>query len=155
MVRVRRRFAVSMAIVLALGVTPALSGCVNVEGIVKNATGGNVDLGGNKVPSDFPSSVPLYKGDVVFGASVGTGNQKVWNVTIKVPSGSAYTDISKQLTDAGFVGEFSKAVGDSQTGTFKGSTYGVIVVVTSAGKNGWVANYTVAPVEAPSTSPSP
>ena len=151
---VRRGIAVPLAIVVALGLAPSLSGCGNVESIVKNATGGNVDLGGAKVPSDFPSSVPLYKGDVVFGASLGTGDKKVWNVTVKVADGNAYTDIEKQLTDAGFTGKFSSPGTDGGgTGTFKNDTYGVLVVTTSAGKNGWVANYTVTPVAAMGSTP--
>ncbi len=140
---VRRRVAVPLAILIAVGLAPAVSGCANVEGIVKNVTSGHVDIGGNKVPSDFPSAVPLYKGDVVFGASVGGDNKKVWNVTIKVPDANASADIEKQLTDAGFTGSFKGADGDTNTGSFSSDGYGVLVVVTSAGKNGWVANYTV------------
>ena len=153
---VRRRVAVPLAILIAVGLAPAVSGCGNVEGIVKNVTGGHVDIGGSKVPSDFPSAVPLYKGDVVFGASVGGDNKKAWNVTIKVPDANAAADIEKQLTGAGFTGGFKGSDGDVHTGTFSSDTYGVVVVVTSAGKNGWVANYTVTTsTTSPTPSPTP
>ncbi len=155
MYTVTRRLAVPLAILLALGLAPALSGCGNVEGIVKNVTGGHVDIGGDKVPSDFPSAVPLYKGDVVFGASVGADEKKVWNVTIKVPDANASADIAKQLTDAGFTGAFKDSGSDTNTGTFKSDAYGVLVVVTGAGKNGWVANYTVTTASVLSPSPTP
>ncbi|WP_345764083.1 hypothetical protein [Diaminobutyricibacter sp. McL0608] len=155
MYSVRRHLAVPLAILLALGLAPAVSGCANVEGIVKNVTGGHVDIGGNKVPSDFPSAVPLYKGDIVFGASVGGDDKKVWNVTVKVPDATASADIEKQLTDAGFTGSFKGADGDANTGTFTSDAYGVLVVVTSAGKNGWVANYTVTTASVLSPSPTP
>ncbi len=151
---VRRRVAVPLAILVAVGLAPAVSGCANVEGIVKNVTGGHVDIGGDKVPSDFPSAVPLYKGDVVFGASVGGDDKKVWNVTIKVPGESASADIEKQLGDAGFTGGFKGADGDANTGSFSSDAYGVLVIVTSAGKNGWVANYTVTTsTESPTPTP--
>ena len=152
---VRSRIAVPLAILMAVGLAPAVSGCANVEGIVKNATGGHVDIGGNKVPSDFPSAVPLYKGDVVFGASVGGDGKKVWNVTIKVPDAKASADIEKQLTGAGFSGSFNNTGADANTGTFTSDSYGVLVVVTSAGKNGWVANYTVTTASVMSPTPTP
>ena len=151
----RKGVAVPLAIVLALGLAPALSACGNVEGIVKNVTGGHVDIGGNKIPSDFPSAVPLYKGDVVFAASVGGEDKKVWNVTVKVPDATAAADIEKQLTAAGFTGGFKGADGDTNSGTFTSDAYGVLVVVTSAGKNGWVANYTVTTASVISPSPTP
>jgi hypothetical protein len=152
--RKRALVGIPLAIILALGAAPALTGC-GIEGIVKDATGGNVDIGGDKVPADFPSAVPLYRGDIVLGASVGSGDKKVWNVTVKVPNSGAYKDISTQLTDAGFTGGFRSTSTDGGTGTFTNGEYGVLVVVTGAGDNGWVANYSVSKGDAASPSPTP
>ncbi|GAA4145914.1 hypothetical protein [Leifsonia shinshuensis] len=152
-----RLVALPVAALLLLGAVPALAGC-SFQTVVKDVTGGNVDLGGNKVPSGFPSSVPLYKGAVVFGASVGSGRGTVWNVTVKVKDAAAYQDIAKQLTDAGFSGQFGAQGPDGGgTGTFANDQYGVLVVVTDAGSNGWVANYSVsrAGVESPSPTATP
>ncbi|MGH1526239.1 hypothetical protein ACRAWC_20145 [Leifsonia sp. L25] len=152
-----RLLAVPVAALLLLGVAPALAGC-SFQTVVKDVTGGNVDLGGNKVPSDFPTSVPLYKGAVVFGASVGSGHGKVWNVTVKVKDAQAYQDIAKQLMDAGFDGQFGAQGPDGGgTGTFANADYGVLVVVSDAGNNGWVANYSVsrAAVATPSPTTTP
>ena len=151
MYRARRRIVVPLAIVMALAVTPALSGCFGgVEGIVKGVTGGNVDLGGKKVPDDFPSDVPLFKGDVVLGAGVGTGDKKIWNVTIKVPDANAYTTIKSELESAGFTGDFSNATDTGATGEFKNDKHGVLIVVVKGDSaSGWVANYTVGPVTQP------
>ena len=151
-----RLLALPVAALLMLGVAPALAGC-SFQTAVKDVTGGNVDIGGDKVPSDFPTSVPLHEGAVVFGAGVGSGHGKVWNVTVKVKDASAYQDIAKQLTDAGFDGGFGAQGQDGGgTGTFSNGDYGVLVVVTEAGSNGWVANYSVsrAAVETPSPTPS-
>ncbi|MEY9953127.1 hypothetical protein [Leifsonia sp. EB34] len=151
----RSRFvALPVAALLLLGAAPALAGC-SFQTVVKDVTGGNVDIGGNKVPSDFPTSVPLYKGAVVFGASVGSGHGKVWNVTVKVADAKAYTDIAKQLTDAGFDGQFGAQGPDGGgTGTFANADYGVLVVVSDAGNNGWVANYSVSSAAVATPSPT-
>ncbi|MFP3465808.1 hypothetical protein [Leifsonia sp. SIMBA_070] len=151
----RRLLAVPVLAVLLLGAAPALSGC-SFQSVVKDVSGGNVDVGGTNIPSDFPKDVPLASGDVVFAAALGSGDDKVWNVTVKVPGGEAYTGIAKQLTDAGFSGDFgAQGSNGGGTGTFSNGTYGVLVVVTDAGSNGWVANYSVSKGKAPSPSPTP
>ncbi|WP_285116200.1 hypothetical protein [Leifsonia sp. fls2-241-R2A-40a] len=150
----RRLLVVPLVAALLLGSAPALSGC-SFQGAVKDLSGGNVDIGGTSVPSDFPKDVPLASGDVVFGAGLGSGDDKVWNVTVKVDGGDAYTAIEKQLTDAGFSGEFgARGPNGGGTGTFSNGTYGVLVVVTDAGSNGWVANYSVSKGKAPSPTPT-
>jgi hypothetical protein len=123
---------------------------------VKNVTGGNVDIGGGSVPADFPKEVPLADGTVVFGAGLGSGTDKVWNVTVKVSGADAYTAIGKQLTAAGFTGQFgNEAPNGGGTGTFTNDSYGVLVVVTDAGSNGWVANYSVSKGAVPTPTPPP
>ena len=150
-----RLLAVPVAALLVLGVAPALAGC-SFQTAVKDVTGGNVDIGGDKVPTDFPKSVPLYQGAVVFGAGVGSGHGKVWNVTVKVPDAQAYQKISAQLTDAGFSGQFgAQGADDGGTGTFANDEYGVLVVVTDAGSNGWVANYSVSRAAVETATPTP
>jgi hypothetical protein len=150
----RRRIVVPVAIILALTLPPTLSGC-SVENIVKSATGGKVDIGGNKVPSDFPSSVPLIKGTVVLGAGLGSGAKKLWNVTIKVPAENSYSTIKSELTAAGFTGDFGTSSSEGATGNFTNKTYDVLVVVAGDGKSGWVANYSVSPAPNPSPTPTP
>jgi hypothetical protein len=143
----RKRLAVSTALALSLLLAPALAGCSAIEGIIEGATGGQVDLGGQSVPADFPSAVPLASGQVIFGLSAGKDGEKVWNVTIKVESG-AFASISDQLTGAGFtLAEGSEAANDGNGGLFTSDAYSVLVVVSEdAGSNGTVANYTVTTV---------
>jgi hypothetical protein len=144
---------VALTVVLTAGMGSTLAGC-SFEGTVKDLTGGNVDLGGPHLPADFPKAVPLHAGAVVFGARVGSGDGTVWNVTVKVPGASAYKDIQKQLADAGFTGEFGATAPDGGgTGTFSGGRYSVLVVVTGAGDNGWVANYSVSKHPVPTATP--
>lgn len=142
----RQRLAASAAIALSLILTPALAGCGAVEGIIENATGSQIDLGGQSVPADFPGHIPLASGDVIFGLSAGKDGQKVWNVTIKVSAG-AFDSISDQLTGAGFaLAEGSKEANNGAGGLFTSDTHGVLVVVSEDGSNGHVANYTVSTV---------
>ncbi len=52
---------VALGALLLIGL-PALTGCSMIEGIIEQQTGGDVDLGGNTVPADFPAEVPLADG---------------------------------------------------------------------------------------------
>lgn len=145
MSRTRKAFIVPAAIVLSLTLAPMLTACGNpIQGLVNNVTGGQVDLGGAKLPSDFPKDVPLAKGDVIFGAGLGNADGKVWNVTIKVADANALDGITQQLTGAGFASQAAgDASGDTKTGFFTKDPYGVLVVVSKDDKNGFIANYTV------------
>ncbi|GAB3390294.1 hypothetical protein GCM10027568_13950 [Humibacter soli] len=143
MSRVRRAaVALPLAFALAFGSAAALSGC-SVQGIVKNVTHGHVDLGGKSVPADFPTAVPLAKGEVLYGASVGSSDGKIWNVTIKVSGADAIDPISNQLTSAGFTEGMNSKTDTGATATFTKDPYTVLVVVAKDNHKGWVANYTV------------
>jgi hypothetical protein len=148
----RKSSTAAIAIVIALAITPALSGCFGnpIESIIEGATGGDVDLGGTTLPDGFPASeVPVIPGEIVFGGSLGNDEGKVYNVTIKVADGLAIEQIKSQLEAAGFEsqGEFGGATADG--GTFIGTTdkWGVLVVVAKDGDNGFIANYTVSSAE--------
>lgn len=147
----KRTFTVALAVSISLLLTPTLAGCVNPFGgnpignVIKNATGGKVDIGGSSVPSDFPKEVPLINNDVVFATAIGSGDKKVWEVTVKVSSLDDFDKIKSQMESAGLTGKLSdfQLSGDSRSGVFVGDTYGALVVVTGD-KDGYVASYTVA-----------
>jgi hypothetical protein len=144
----RKRITVPLAIVLALAITPALSGCFGnpIEQIIEGATGGDVDLGGKRVPDGFPSEVPIAQGEVLFGASIGNDEGRVWNVTIKVADAGAIDQIVSQLEGAGFTTAaegFGGSTADGGTAVMENERYGVFVVVSKDGESGFVANYTV------------
>jgi hypothetical protein len=145
----RRRITVPVAIVLAISSVPLLTGCFGnpLQGAINAATGGKVGLGGGSIPADFPSAVPVYKGKVDSALGLGTGKDKVWNVTIELPNADAYKDIKSELTGAGFKTDESGTIGDSGASLIADNkTYGVLVVVTeNTSSKQWVANYTVTP----------
>lgn len=136
--------ALALGAMLVVGF-PALTGCSMIEGIIEQQTGGDVDLGGNTVPEDFPVDVPLADGDVVNGSKItGGGGETVWNVLMNVSDPAAPDSIAAQLEGAGFTSAGTGGVTESG-GTL---TYakGTLVVNVLLGKtdSGWTANYTVA-----------
>jgi hypothetical protein len=141
---IRTRYTVPVAIVLAMLAGPALTGC-SVNGLISGVTGGKVSVGSKTLPSDFPSDVPVAKGDVVFGAALGDAGERAWNVTIRVDGASSFDEISKQLQGAGFSTDAgaSTSTADGGGGAFANASWAVVVGVAKDGKNGWVANYTV------------
>ena len=143
-----QRFTVPLAIVLALAITPTLSGCFGnpIEQIVEGATGGDVSLPGQGLPDDFPAEVPLIDGEVVFGMGMGDAGAKAWNVTVRVAGLEAADTIKAELEGAGFTPN-EAGIGGTAEGTtsllYESAAYTVLVVVTSDSDKGFVANYTV------------
>lgn len=138
----------AIALALALLITPSLAGCFGnpIESIIEGVTGGDVDLGGTSLPENYPASeVPVIQGEILFGGSLGNDEGRVFNVTVRVDSASALDEIKSQLEAVGFTaeGEFGGSTADG--GTFIATTdkWGVLVVVSKDGDNGFVASYTV------------
>ena len=141
----RTRVVAPIAIALALVLAPTLSACAGnpLETIIEGATGGDVELPGTSIPEGFPEEVPLIDGEVVFGGALGDGEGKVFNVTVKVDGLEAFDDIKAQLEGAGFLSAADGSAGQGGTGVFTNDNWGVAVVVTEDGSNGFLANYTV------------
>jgi len=147
MISPKRRISAAIAIVLAVGITPALSGCFGnpLENIVEQATGGQVSLGGNEIPEGFPSEVPVVSGEVQFGIAAGEGESRGYNVTILAGAESPLDGIETELADAGFELQLQGSGAEGEgTVIFTSDTWvgGVIVAKTD---DGYTANYTVAP----------
>ncbi|MCU1470098.1 MAG: hypothetical protein JWQ39_1247 [Glaciihabitans sp.] len=143
----RYRVTVPVAIVVALATAPLLTGCFGnpIQGLVKNATGGKVDLGGTSIPADFPSVVPVYKGKVDSALSLGSGKKKIWNVSVEVPDANAMNEIKSELSGAGFTTDLQGNIGKVGASLISDNkTYGVAVVLAKSDK-GFIANYTVTP----------
>lgn len=138
-----RAAAIVLGSVLLLGL-PALTGCAAVEGIIEQQTGGDVDLGGNAVPEDFPAEVPLAEGEVVNGSAITAAEGKVWNVIINVSDPAAPDSIAAQLEAAGFTSAGTGEVTDNGgTLTYTKDALAVNVLLGKT-DSGWTANYTVA-----------
>ena len=148
--RRRRLPLIALAGSLALAAPLMLSGCSLLH--LPGSSGGGISIpgvgsvGSGKLPSDFPTSdVPVIKGDVVSGLSLGSGKDKAWNVTIKVSGIDAFDDIANELKGAGFKEEeIGGKTDDGATGVFTKGDYNVAILLSKADdKTGFVANYTV------------
>jgi len=148
--RRRRLPLIALAGSLALAAPLMLSGCSLLH--LPGSNGGGISIPGvgsagtGKLPSDFPTSdVPVIKGDIVSGLSLGTGKDKAWNVMVKVSGVDAFDEIVTELTGAGFTQEeVGGKTADGATGVFtKGDYHVAILLSTGDKKNGPVANYTV------------
>ncbi len=148
MTSLRTKIVVPVAIVSALLLTPTLTSCAGiVNGLVNKATGGQVDLGGKKIPDNFPKDeVPIIDGEIVYGAGVASETGKAWSILVKVDGVGALDTITSELEGAGFTTQVG--VGGSTdsgaTAVFTSDKYDVAVVIADDGKNGAVATYTVA-----------
>jgi hypothetical protein len=141
-----RRLAATGAILSALVLAPALSGCSVVESVVEGVTGGDVQVGGTSIPEGFPAEVPVYDGDILNGSSISKNGQTVYNVVVKVADTSVFETIKTELADAGFEpleGYDMVENNGTITGLFGNGTWSVLVAVTTQDVVGTVANYTV------------
>ncbi len=146
----RTRVTAPIAIVIALAMAPALTGCFGnpIESIIEGATGGNVDLGGTSLPEGFPSEVPVVDGDIQFGGSLAEGDSKVYNVTVKVTGSSPVETIKSALEGAGFTAtsEMGGTTDEGGTLIYTSDAWGVLVVVAKDGSD-FIVNYTVTSAE--------
>lgn len=141
-----RPLTAAIALATALVLSPVLTGCGALEGIIEQATGGEVNVSIGSLPDGWPAEVPVIDGEIIGGGTANTDDGAPgWNVTIKVESEAAYDEIKAQLEAAGFEDLQTGDVDGSEqvaSGGFKNDNYGVLVAVTGAEGN-YVANYTV------------
>ncbi|QDZ14378.1 hypothetical protein [Humibacter ginsenosidimutans] len=138
----RALVALPLAAVLAFGTVGALSGC-SLQGVVRDISHGHVDVARKTVPADFPTEVPLADGEVLYGATVGSSDGKLWNVTIRVHDPNALATIEDQLADAGFTRDQHDTAAKAGSAAYTKKPYSVLVVVARDGAREHVANYTV------------
>jgi len=147
----RSLVAVSLAVVMAVGVTPLLASCANpiqaaieqgAQKAVKDVTGGNVDLNvngnGASMPSDWPSDVPVISGTIESSVRLGSGDTQTWSVTITIDDEtSAWTKIKSDFEGAGFTTDFESVSSDGSMGSFSNGSHSAIVSTTkdSSGKS--------------------
>lgn len=119
-------------------------GC-DAEELVEEAGGGDVDIEVGDLPEGFPKDdVPLPKGDIVSGTTLGGGNEQVWTVIFNVGNVEDVADDYRgQLEDAGFQVDdtFSSETAPGQEGagelvSFTATTSDYLVNVFGGGASG-------------------
>ena len=136
----------ALAAAIALVSTTTLAGCFGnpVETIIEQATGGDVDLGGNSLPDGYPSDeVPIVDGEITFGIKLGDATNQIYNVTLTT-GGDPTDDVRDRLIGAGCT-EQTAAQASTNEGTsyvFTTDAWGVLVVIGQV-DGVWTTNYTV------------
>jgi len=133
--------AVTVALVLAVGVAPLLGGCAtSVEQAVSTSSAipsadpvsgcGAVGADGS-LPAGWPTTIPVIEGTVAFGVCNAAAGRWVITVTSSVtdPLGTART----QLEGAGFTTDTSVSAGGTGVVTLSDATYSVLLASNATG----------------------
>jgi hypothetical protein len=139
----RKLITAGIAVIMTVAVAPALAGCSALEGIIEQATGGQVNVSVGSLPDGWPTDVEVVDGDILGGGTAETDEGKpVWNATIK-GSATSRDDAAALLTGAGFEAVELPAGADVEFAqAFKNDTYGVLVATTGS-EGDVLVNYTV------------
>ncbi|HEV7951177.1 MAG TPA: hypothetical protein VGP24_15550 [Glaciihabitans sp.] len=141
-----RRHTLTLLIASLVVSAPLMAGCsgIPVQSIVEDATGGTVSVGGTEIPDDFPADIPLPDGEVLNAQRVGTGDGKVWNVTVKVTAPTP-EQFDLDLKAAGYAASSNVPLLDQTGGTagYANGRYAIAVVVTDDVEDTYTANVTV------------
>lgn len=131
----RKFTTVTAALALAIGATFSLSGCFGnplenlVQGgageIIKNATGADVDLGGQSIPKDFPTQVPVAEGEIELGGSITVDGNTVWTLRIKSKDPMIFEKMQAKFLAAGFEEGFASQ-GQGSMGGYEGHGYNIV-----------------------------
>lgn len=138
------RTRASIAILIALMSAPALAGCSVAEGVIEQATGGDVNVSTGSLPEGWPTEVPVADGDIQFGGIVDNSGTKVFNATISIAGDNPTAAIATQLEGAGFTAPVAVApTADGGALAYENDAWSVNVLVGRGDGSTFVANYTV------------
>ncbi|TFC91025.1 MULTISPECIES: hypothetical protein [Cryobacterium] len=130
---------------VAVAALALLSGCSGegvggaVNGVVTEASGGDVSLGG-QLPDGWPADIPVIEGDLGFGAANSTDGGRGWVVTVTTDAADPLSDATTVLEAAGFSADTAN-IGDAGVAALTNETWSVVIAGTPEG-----VLYTVSPV---------
>lgn len=153
----RKLVSISLAAMMAVGITPLLAACFNplqsaveqaAQNAAENALGGDIDLnldgGGASLPADWPGEVPVISGTIESSIRLGSGADQTWSVTVTVDNADqAWSSIKSEFESAGFVTDFESVSSDGSMGSFSDGSYSAIVSIGDNGSGGLAATYVV------------
>ena len=133
---------------------PVDSGGEAAKGSDKSTSGdgSGLDLesvqSGKSIPADFPASIPLYKGEVIYGGGLTMDGSRMWTVKITCKdAASTLPEVAASLKAAGFTETFTTISGDEGVGMFDGrKDYSVMFAITKDGDH-FEIGYVVSNVE--------
>jgi hypothetical protein len=142
-----RKTIAALAIVAALVMTPLLSGCGGIEGIIEQATGGAVQPSVGELPNEWPTEVPIVEGEIVAGnKATDPENEEstLWTVIVGRNDDveSTKAAVTSSLEGAGFEGVDTEGAPVDAL-PFQNANY-IVLVFVAVGENDTVtATYNV------------
>jgi hypothetical protein len=142
-----RTTVVTAAIVAALLMTPLLSACGGIEGMIGEVTGGAIQPSVGELPNAWPEAVPVIDGEIVGGnKATDPENEEstLWTAIIGSGQDEATTrsTVATSLEAAGFTGINAEGT-PIEALAYKNDTYTVLVFVATAEDDTVTATYNV------------
>lgn len=142
-----RTTVATIAIAAALAMTPLLSGCGGIEGIIGQATGGAIQPSVGELPKDWPAEVPVVEGEIIGGNKATdpeNASSTLWTAIIGRNDDVEGTKaaVAESLEGAGFEGIATEGAPIDAL-PYKNATYTVLVVVAPGENDTVTATYNV------------
>ena len=131
-----RTTVTALAIAAARVMTPMLTGCGALEGMIGQATGGAIQPSVGELPNEWPAEVPVIDGEIIAGNKAtdpDNESSSLWTAIIGSTDEEETTRaaVVASLEGAGFEG-VDAAGAPIEAIAYKNATYTVLVFVATA-----------------------
>ena len=145
--RSHRTTVASLAVAAAIVLTPLLSGCGAIEGIIGQATGGAIQPSVGELPNEWPAEVPVVEGEIIGGNKATDPENEsstLWTAIIGRNDDIEGTKaaVAESMAGGGFEPVDTAGV-QVDALPFKNATYTVIVFVATGENDTVTATYNV------------
>ena len=142
-----QRKTLALAIAAAIVITPLLSGCGGIQGIIDQATGGAIQPSVGELPNDWPSEVPVVDGEIIGGNKATDPEDEsstLWTAIIGRNDDVEGTKaaVAESLSGAGFETVDTEGAPIDAL-PYKNDTYTVLVFVATGENDTVTATYNV------------
>lgn len=136
-----------IAIAAALVMTPLLSGCGGIQGIIEQASGGAIQPSVGELPNEWPAEVPVVEGEIIGGNKATdpeNADSTLWTAIIGRNDDveSTKAEVSSSLTGAGFEAVATEGAPVDAL-PFQNANYIVLVFVATGENDTVTATYNV------------
>jgi hypothetical protein len=142
-----QRKTLALAIAAAIAITPLLSGCGGIQGIIDQATGGAIQPSVGELPKEWPDEVPVVDGEIIGGNKATDPDDEsstLWTAIIGRNDDieGTKTAVAESLSSAGFETVDTEGAPIDAL-PYKNDTYTVLVFVAEGENDTVTATYNV------------
>lgn len=142
-----QRKTLALAIAAAIVITPLLSGCGGIQGIIDQATGGAIQPSVGELPNEWPAEVPVVDGEIIGGNKATDPEDEsstLWTAIIGRNDDveSTKAAVAESLSGAGFETVDTEGAPIDAL-PYKNDTYTVLVFVATGENDTVTATYNV------------